>query len=94
MKTKKKKKRLFFISVIIIFLIVFLGVTTYKDFLTIVNNKKETKKLNAQYEKLLDEKKSLTSEVTKMKDPEYLARYAKEKFLYSKDDEVIIRIEE
>ncbi len=94
MKTKKEKKRLFFISVIIIFLIVFLGVTTYKDFLTIVNNKKETKKLNAQYEKLLDEKKSLTSEVTKMKDPEYLARYAKEKFLYSKDDEVIIRIEE
>ena len=39
-------------------------------------------------------KKSLTSEVTKMNDPEYLARYAKEKFLYSKDDEVIIRMGE
>mgnify|MGYP001085119062 FL=1 len=29
-----------------------------------------------------------------MNDPEYLARYAKEKFLYSKDDEVIIRMGE
>ena len=90
MKTKKEKKRLFFISFIIIILIVFLGVSTYKDFVTIVNNKRETKKLNTQYEKLLDEKKSLTSEVTKMNDPEY----AKEKFLYSKDDEVIIRMGE
>ena len=84
----------FIISFIIIILIVFLGVSTYKDFVTIVNNKRETKKLNTQYEKLLDEKKSLTSEVTKMNDPEYLARYAKEKFLYSKDDEVIIRMGE
>ena len=91
MKTKKEKKRLFFISFIIIILIVFLGVSTYKDFVTIVNNKRE---INTQYEKLLDEKKSLTSEVTKMNDPEYLARYAKEKFLYSKDDEVIIRMGE
>ena len=94
MKTKKEKKRLFFICFIIIILIVFLGVSTYKDFVTIVNNKRETKKLNTQYEKLLDEKKSLTSEVTKMNDPVYLARYAKEKFLYSKDDEVIIRMGE
>ena len=68
--------------------------STYKDFVTIVNNKRETKKLNTQYEKLLDEKKSLTSEVSKMNYPEYLARYAKEKFLYSKDDEVIIRMGE
>ena len=94
MKTKKEKKRLFFISFIIIILIGFLGVSTYKDLVTIVNNKRETKTLNTQYEKLLDEKKSLTSEVTKMNDPEYLARYAKEKFLYSKDDEVIIRMGE
>ena len=56
MKTKKEKKRLFFISFIIIILIVFLGVSTNKDFVTIVNNKRETKKLNTQYEKLLDEK--------------------------------------
>ena len=69
-------------------------VSVYKDFLTIIKNKNKTYKLTAKYEQLLDEKKSLTSEVTKMKDPDYLARYAKEKFLYSKDDEVIIRIED
>ena len=84
MKTKKEKKRLFFISFIIIILIVFLGVSTYKDFVTIVNNKRETKKLNTQYEKLLDEKKSLTSEVTKMNDPEYLANLHLSSFVISR----------
>ncbi len=94
MRTKKEKKRLVFISFTIICLIVLLVVSVYKDFLTIIKNKNKTYKLTAKYEQLLDEKKSLTSEVTKMKDPDYLARYAKEKFLYSKDDEVIIRIED
>lgn len=94
MRTKKEKKRLVFISFTIICLIVLLVVSVYKDFLTIIKNKNKTYKLTAKYEQLLDEKKSLTSEVTKMKDPDYLARYAKEKFLYSKDDEVIIRMED
>lgn len=94
MRTKKEKKRLVFISFTIICLIALLVVSVYKDFLTIIKNKNETYKLTAKYEQLLDEKKSLTSEVTKMKDPDYLARYAKEKFLYSKDDEVIIRMED
>lgn len=94
MRTKKEKKRLVFISFTITCLIALLVVSVYKDFLTIIKNKNETYKLTAKYEQLLDEKKSLTSEVTKMKDPDYLARYAKEKFLYSKDDEVIIRMED
>ena len=50
-------------------------------------------RISQMIENLLDEKKSLTSQVTKMQDPDYLARYAKEKYLYSKEDEVIIRID-
>ena len=93
MRTKKEKKRLFFISFIIVGLVFLLGFSVYKDFIIISNNKNKTTKLTKEYENLLDEKKSLTSQVTKMQDPDYIARYAKEKYLYSKEDEVIIRID-
>ena len=93
MRTKKEKQRIFFISFIIVGLVFLLGFSVYKDFIIISNNKNQTTKLTKEYENLLDEKKSLTSQVTKMQDPDYLARYAKEKYLYSKEDEVIIRID-
>ena len=32
--------------------------------------------------------------INKLQDPEYMARYAREKYLYSKKDEIIIKIEE
>lgn len=92
-RTKKEKKRLFLISIIIVGLIALLTFSVSKDFITIAKNVKQTKELTQKYENLLDEKKSLTSQVTKMQDPNYLARYAKEKFLYSKEDEVIIRVD-
>ena len=93
MRTKKENKRLFFISFSIIGLVFLLGFTVYKAFIIISKNRNQTNKLTKEYEQLLDEKKLLTSQVTKMQDPEYLARYAKEKYLYSKEDEVIIRID-
>ena len=32
------------------------------------------------------------SDIKKLKDPEYVARYAREKYMYSKDGELIIRL--
>ena len=37
-------------------------------------------------------KTSLKVEVNKLKNPEYVAKYAREKFLYSKDNEYVIKI--
>lgn len=92
-KTKKEKKRLIFISLTTIFLLLSLCATLYSDFIQIMNNKKETANLTSEYEKLLDEQASLSSEVIKMQDPNYVARYAKEKYLYSSEGELIIRID-
>ena len=44
------------------------------------------------YEELLEEQDSLKSEVVKLQDPEYVARYAREKYLYTKDGETILKI--
>ena len=41
-----------------------------------------------------DKEEELKATVTKLQDPDYVARYAREKYLYSKDGEIIIRIPE
>ena len=92
-KTKKEKKRLFFISACIIFLIVSLISSVANDWTKILENKSKITELNEKYNNLLSEEEKLVSEVTKLQDNDYIARYAKEKYMYSADGEVIIRID-
>lgn len=93
-KTRKEKKRLVFISFTIVGLLISLVASVYSDFITIMHNKKEVATLTSEYESLLDDNKKLSSEVAKMQDPNYVVRYAKEKFLYSSEGETIIRFGE
>lgn len=93
-KTRKEKKRLMVISVTIIILLLSLSSTLYKNFIQIIKNKKETAVLKNEYESLLNEKDLLKSEIMKMQDPDYIARYAKEKYFYSSDGEYIIKMDE
>ena len=60
----------------------------------IVDNKKEMQKLEQEYQDKLAEEEELKDEINKLQDPEYMARYAREKYLYSKNNEIIIKIEE
>lgn len=60
----------------------------------IIKTKNEIKELNLAYTESLEEEDKLNDEINKLKDPEYLAKYAREKYLYSKDDEIIIKIED
>ncbi len=91
-KTKKEKKRLFVISAVIILLIISLVSSVAGDWTKIMENKSKITSLNKKYNNLLGEEEKLVSEVTKLQDDDYVLRYAKEKFLYSEDGEVIIRM--
>ncbi len=91
-KTKKEKKRLFVISTVIILLIISLVSSVAGDWTKIMENKSKITSLNKKYDTLLNDEEKLVSEVTKLQDDDYLLRYAKEKFLYSEDGEVIIRM--
>lgn len=51
-------------------------------------------KLEATYNEKLSEEETLKDEINKLQDPEYMARYAREKYLYSKKNEIIIKIED
>lgn len=39
------------------------------------------------------DEKNLKNEIEKLKDPDYLARYARENYQYSKDGEIILKID-
>ena len=91
-KTTKEKERLFVISAVIILLIISLVSSVAGDWTKIMENKSKITSLNKKYNNLLSEEEKLVSEVTKLQDDDYVLRYAKEKFLYSEDGEVIIRM--
>lgn len=91
-KTRKERKRLFIISVTILLMIASLINSVAKDWTKILDNNNKIKTLTKEYSELLSEEEKLISEVTKLQDDDYIARYAKEKYMYSADGETIIRI--
>ena len=92
-KTKKEKKRLFVLSLSIFSLLSVLVYSIITTCPSILENKSKIKELNKEYNELLKSEEKLLSEVTKLQDDEYIARYAKEKFMYSEDGEIIIRMD-
>ena len=53
----------------------------------------EKKELEQKYADLQEQAKNLKIDIEKLNDPEYLANYARENYLYSKDGEYIIQID-
>ena len=95
-KKKNSKSRsfgrlgaLFFIFVM--FLVILVG-TVFSDLQQVMANKSETKELSNKYNQLLEEEASLNSQVVKLQDPEYKARYARENQMYTGDGETILII--
>lgn len=91
--SRKEKKRLFIISLTILVLLCFLVGSVYKDWQQILGNRREEIELAKKYEELLDKEIKLSAEITKLHDDEYLARYAKEKYMLSSNDDIIIKSE-
>lgn len=92
MKNRKAKRRLLFVTLLLIVVACSLSAGLYNYWIQIYNNKKEEKILKTELTKLLSEEDDLKSEILKLEDPDYVARYAKEKYLYSADGDVIIKI--
>lgn len=92
-KTKRHRRMLFLglTSVIVI------GVTTFtigKYWVEIYDKYQEKKELEKELIALKNKEKKLKVDANKLQDPDYIARYAREKYLYSKDGEFILKIPE
>jgi cell division protein DivIC len=90
--TKKDKRRILVLIVILIPLLVLFISNIWKYSVQILKNIETKKELDATYKEKLKEEEKLQSEIIKLQDPDYVARYAREQYLYSKDGELNIRI--
>jgi cell division protein FtsB len=92
-KSRKERKRLLIISIVIISLLTLLVGSVYKDWKQILKNRRTENELSKKYEKLLEDETKLNAEITKLEDSEYLMRYAKEKYMLSRDGDIIIKMD-
>ena len=93
--TKTKRRRImFFLGLTSIIVIVVTTFTIGKYWVEIYDKYQEKKRLEKQLISLKNKEKKLKVDANKLQDPDYIARYAREKYLYSKDGEFILKIPE
>lgn len=91
---RKAKRRLMFFGTLSCFMIAYFIFSTTLAITKITNLANEKKSLEQELQLLKKDENDLNIEIEKLKDPDYLARYARENYLYSKDGEYIIKIDE
>lgn len=89
---KKSTKRICCFGIIACVSIFAILLSVFKVLAQIIDKYQEADNLEMQLADLKKEEENLNDEILKLQDPEYLARYAREKYFYSKDGELIIRI--
>lgn len=93
-KNKKSKRRLAIfgtISILVICYFVF-NLCYYSYHILVLKQTKAN--LQAELISLKNDEEELSNDIQKLKDPEYIAKYARENYMYSKDGEYIIKIKD
>ena len=93
-KTSKSKIRIFLSIIIFGSVTAALGYNCLMNILKIQEMKKEKRTLEKELVSLKEEKETLETDILKLEDPDYIAKYVREKYFYSKDGELILRIDE
>ena len=92
--TSKNKRRILILGTFSLVTIIFTTYTMGKYWLQIYEKSQEKATLTKELKQLQKKESSLRADANKMQDKEYIARYAREKYLYSKDGEFILKIPE
>ena len=92
-KQQKKARARLVLFVPICFVIVIAICTAVGNYwIQIANKYQEKKQLDEMMLALREKEAELKVDANKLEDPDYVARYAREQYLYSKDGEFNIRI--
>ncbi len=92
--TAQAKNRLIVFGPICLLLIGYFAFTVLSYTATLYQLKKEKAELEQTYQELQKHADELKIEINKLHDPDYIAKYARENYLYSKEGELIIKINE
>lgn len=89
---QKRKRRILFLGFSSVLVIVGTTFTIGQYWIEIYDKCQEKKQLEHKLTALKEKEDELQLDANKLQDPDYIARYAREKYLYSKDGEFIIKI--
>lgn len=92
--TAQAKNRLIVFGPLCLLLIGYFAFTVFSYTTTLYQLKKEKAELEKTYLELQEHADELKIEIDKLHDPEYIAKFARENYLYSKEGELIIKINE
>lgn len=98
MANKKSKAKLrcrlcLFVPICLVILItIFVSVGSY--WVQIASKYQEKQQLEDEIMALKETEEELKVDVERLEDPDYVARYAREKYMYSKEGEIILRLPE
>ena len=92
--SKASKRRLTFFGTISLIAILYFGFSLIYNAYLIIDLTNEKKNLESLYVDLQEESKQLKIDIEKLNDDTYLANYAREHYLYSKDGEYIIQFDQ
>lgn len=89
---KASKRRLLFFGTLSALIVAYFFFSLGNYMIHIHELKEEQKLLKSQLNELKGNEEELKTELTKLKDKDYLARYARENYLYTKDGEYVIQL--
>ena len=92
--SKSSKRRLVILMPVVVFLIgyaIFTLVVTVGELYSLHHEEKE---LQENLTELKGDAEDLKTEINKLQDADYVARYARENYLYTKDGEYVIKVNE
>ena len=92
-KASKHKIRFFFAFVVFSAITAILGYNLFSNSVAINEMKNEKKALKDKIAALQEEKKDLETDIKRLEDSDYIAKYVREKYFYSKDGELILRMD-
>ena len=91
---KKMRRRMLLLGLTSIGIIFAMTFTIGKYWVEIFEKYQEKKELDKELTLLKEKEESLKVDAKKLQNPDYIARYAREKYQYSKDGEFILQIPE
>ena len=91
---KTTKRRLTVFGTISILVIIYFLVTLFIQGYNVYKLYEQNNNLKTQYSSLKEKAEDLKIEIKQLHDPEYLAKYARENYSYSKEGEYIIKLNE
>ncbi len=90
----KSRRRILLLGLTSLAIIFTTTFTIGKYWIEIFEKYKEKKELEIELTALKEKEEELKVDANKLQNPEYVARYAREKYMYSKDGEYILQIPE